>query len=105
MIEGLKFDYTGEALIQHVQARTEHHLSRAEWHRKKAEEFKAMGIVPVESSYGATYDNVQAMEYSESDHRKRAARFLELGKHLVAEETYRLNTMELEELELTSRSW
>lgn len=84
MIEGLKLELKGAELIERIG-------KRAAWHKAKYD--KTL------TRFGELYVPDKTKREVEAD-RRHAVKLEFYAKHLDPEQTYRLSTLELEELEL-----
>jgi hypothetical protein len=116
MIEGLKFHFTGDDIIKHMQARSKHHAKRASEKEadlpKIKEAVEALGrdaapnqeLSKIYSGDPTQHIKRQLAEHEEKirDHKKKAFTFDILSRHILEGETYVLTETDLARLEVTA---
>ena len=95
MIQGLHIDITAAELGAHMNARAEHHRSKAAFYDGKTKELREGGL----GETGHSRDPIRDIEGHAKEHASKAARFAFVAAHLVAGETYRLAEHDLDRWE------
>lgn len=99
MIEGLKYDVSSEEIVAHVTERAKHHSEREAWYTAQIEELERGMAEPQEYTGG---DPIRNLKDSRSRHTNKREVFEFLAKHVIPNETYRLEERELSNLEMIS---
>jgi hypothetical protein len=102
MIEGLKLDFSGEELREHLSKKCLHHKERADFYQKQADALVAGNAETMQYTGG---DPVKALRDKAITHQQRCDMFKLLHDHTSAGETYRLEDKDLTRLELISQGW
>jgi hypothetical protein len=107
VVDGFRIEMTADELIQHLDARIEHHRSAAAECETKRIRFEAVGSLPEEEEgempflawpgYGAE------LERRVEGHRRKGTTLTFLRDHVIAREIYRLGEGDLRLLELWPR--
>lgn len=102
MIEGLKLDFSGSELRQHLARKCNHHQERCAFYAKQADSLVAGNVEAVQYSGG---DPVKALRDKAGEHKRKSEMFLLLHDHVTESETYRLEDKDLTRLEFISQGW
>lgn len=99
MIQGFKLDFQSEELRKHLEERAKYHAGKAEWYAGQVNNLKSGGVSETRHSN----DPVGSLTHSMNDHKAKADLFSLMAKHVIPNETYRLDESDLSRLELISR--
>lgn len=99
MIEGLKLDFGGKELREHLKKKSSHHAERSEFYSKQADALVAGNAEAMQYSGG---DPVKALRDKAGEHKRRSEMFTLLYTHVTETETYRLEDKDLTRLEFIS---
>jgi len=99
MIEGLKLDFSGKELREHLKKKSNHHLERSEFYTKQAASLVAGNAEAMQYSGG---DPVKALRDKAAEHKRKSEMFSLLYTHVSESETYRLQDVDLTRLEFIS---
>lgn len=99
MIEGLKLDFSGKELREHLKKKSGHHLERSEFYSKQAASLLAGNAEAMQYSGG---DPVKALCDKAAEHKRKSEMFSLLYTHVTESETYRLEDKDLTRLEFIS---
>jgi hypothetical protein len=105
VVDGFRIEMTSDELIQHLEARIQHHRGAATDCETKRIRFEAIGSLPEEEDgempllaawpgYGVELDR------RVEGHRRKEATLTFLRDHVIAREIYRLGEHDLRLLEL-----
>ena len=72
MIEGLKLDFSGKELREHLKKKSNHHLERSEFYSKQADSLVAGNAEAMRYSGG---DPVKALRDKAAEHKRRSEMF------------------------------
>jgi hypothetical protein len=99
MIEGLKLDFSGKELREHLKKKSSHHQERSEFYSRQADALVAGNAEAMQYSGG---DPVKALRDKAAEHKRRSEMFTLLQTHITESETYRLEDKDLIRLEFIS---
>lgn len=99
MIEGLKLDFSGKELQEHLKKKSNHHLERTAFYSKQADALAAGNVGPTQYTGG---DPVKVLRDKAAEHRRRSELLTLISTHVAENETYRLQDTDLTRLELIS---
>lgn len=102
MIEGIKLDFSGKELREHLMKKATHHGERNELYNSQADALTRGGAEAMQYTNG---DPVKALRDKASQHQQRQEMFLLLHSHTNEQETYRPEDKDLTRLELISSGW
>ena len=108
MIDGFRIEMTAEELIQHLDARIQHHRTAAAECETKRIRLEAVGSLPEEEEaempfIGAWPGYSIELESRVGGHRRKEATLIFLRDHVIAREIYRLGEYDLRLLEIWPR--
>ena len=102
MIEGIKLDFSGKELRQHLMKKATHHGERKSFYTSQADALIRGNAEAMQYTGG---DPVKALRDKALQHQQRQEMFLLLHSHTNEQETYRLEDKDLTRLELISAGW
>jgi hypothetical protein len=108
VVDGFRIEITAEELIQHLDARVQHHRTAAAECETKRVRFEAVGSLPEEEEgemamLGAWPGYGAELERRADGHKRKEATLAFLREHVIAREIYRLGEDDLRLLELWPR--
>jgi hypothetical protein len=99
MIEGLKLDFSGRELREHLKKKSGYHQERTEFYSRQADALVAGNAEAMQYSGG---DPVKTLRDKAMEHKRRSEMFTLLQTHVIESETYRLEDKDLIRLEFIS---
>ena len=99
MIEGLKLDFSGRELREHLKKKSGYHQERNEFYSRQADALVAGNAEAMQYSGG---DPVKTLRDKAVEHKRRSEMFTLLQTHVIENETYRLEDKDLIRLEFIS---
>ena len=108
MVEGFRIEMTSDELIQHLEARIQHHRCAATECETKRIRFEAVGSLPEEEDgemplIAAWPGYGLELERRVDGHKRKETTLIFLRDHVIAHEIYRLGEHDLRLLELWPR--
>ena len=110
MVDEFRIEMTADELIQHLDARIDHHRTAAGECEKKRIRFEAVGSLPEEEDVEVPVPFLAAwpgygaeLERRADGHKRKEATLKFLRDHVIAREIYRLGEHDLRLLELWPR--
>jgi len=100
MIEGMKFDFSGEELREQLLKRCAHHKKRAAFYKEQHDAFvREAEDAEIKHGQNTYVQTKKSMADQMQIHEKAVPFFQILADHVVEKETFRLDVKDMNELE------